>query len=275
MKPAEFAYTRAVTLEDALGSFASSTMGRVIAGGQSLGPMLNLRLAEPKELIDVSRLAELRHARIEGDRLAIGACVTHAEIEDGKIPDVTLGLMRYVASGIAYRAVRNRGTIGGSIAHADPAADWLTTTIALDASLLLSGGAGQREVRVSDFVRGPLDTAIGEGEIITYVLVPRLSSDARWGHAKYAKKLGDFAQSMAVAVVDPARGLARVVLGQRAAPPRLMCSTSELLAAQGCGPAPPDLGAAIEADLTHAQIDVGDWSMHRAILARAVQDLSA
>jgi len=236
MKPAEFAYTRAVTLEDALGSFASSTMGRVIAGGQSLGPMLNLRLAEPRELIDVSRLAELRHSRIEGDRLAIGACVTHAEIEDGKIADVTLGLMPYVASGIAYRAVRNRGTIGGSIAHADPAADWLTTTIALDASLRLLGAAGQREVRVSDFVLGALDTAIGEGEIITYLLVPRLSSDARWGHAKYAKKLGDFAQSMAVAVVDPARGVARVVLGQRAEPPRLMCNTSELLAAQGCAP---------------------------------------
>jgi len=275
MKPAEFAYTRAVTLEDALGSFASSTMGRVIAGGQSLGPMLNLRLAEPRELIDVSRLAELRHSRIEGDRLAIGACVTHAEIEDGKIADVTLGLMPYVASGIAYRAVRNRGTIGGSIAHADPAADWLTTTIALDASLRLLGAAGQREVRVSDFVLGALDTAIGEGEIITYLLVPRLSSDARWGHAKYAKKLGDFAQSMAVAVVDPARGVARVVLGQRAEPPRLMCNTSELLAAQGCAPPLPDLDAAIEADLTHSQIDAGDWSMHRAILARAARDLSA
>jgi carbon-monoxide dehydrogenase medium subunit len=275
MKPAEFSYTRAVTLSDALGSFASSTLGRVIAGGQSLGPMLNLRLAEPRELIDVSRLVELRHTRIEGDRLAIGACVTHAEIEDGKIPDVTVGLMPFVASGIAYRAVRNRGTIGGSIAHADPAADWLTTTIALDASLLLSGAAGQREVRVSDFVRGALDTAIGEGEIITYVLVPRLSSAACWGHAKYAKKLGDFAQSMAVAVVDPKRRVARIVLGQRAEPPRLMCNTSELLAAQGCAPPPSDLGAAIEADLADAQIEAGDLSMHRAIVARAVQDLAA
>ena len=275
MKPADFAYTRAVTLEDALGSFASSTMGRVIAGGQSLGPMLNLRLAEPKELIDVSRLAELRRARIEGDRLAIGACVTHAEIEDGKIPDVTLGLMRYVASGIAYRAVRNRGTIGGSIAHADPAADWLTTTIALDASLLLLGGAGQREVRVSDFVRGALDTAIGEGEIITYVLVPGLSSDARWGHAKYAKKLGDFAQSMAVAVVDPdARSCPRCNGTARSAA-KADVQHIRTPGRAGLRTAPPDLGAAIEADLTHAQIDMGDWSMHRAILARAVQDLSA
>jgi carbon-monoxide dehydrogenase medium subunit len=237
--------------------------------------MLNLRLAEPKQLIDVSRLAELRQARIEGDVLAIGACVTHARIEDGDIPDVTLGLMPFVARGIAYRAVRNRGTIGGSLAHADPAADWLTTTIALDAALRLSGPAGQREIKVSDFVRGPLDTAIEDGEIITHVLVPRLSPGASWGHAKYAKKLGDFAQSMAVAVVDPLRRVARIVLGQRAERPGLMRRTSELLAQEGCKPSLGALGAAIDADLTEAQIDAGDWTMHHAILERAVQDLVA
>jgi len=275
MKPAEFSYTRAASLEDALGSVAGSTAGRVIAGGQSLGPMLNLRLAEPKQLFDVSRLAELRQAKMEGDVLAIGACVTHAQIEDGEIPDVTHGLMPFVARGIAYRAVRNRGTIGGSIAHADPAADWLTTTIALDASLRLSGSAGQREIKISDFVRGPLDTALGDGEIITHVLVPRLSAGACWGHAKYAKKLGDFAQSMAVAIVDPERRLARIVLGQRAERPRLMRRTSELLAAEGCGTRAEARRAAIEADLVEAQIDAGDWTMHRAILERAVADLVA
>jgi carbon-monoxide dehydrogenase medium subunit len=275
MKPTEFTYTRAATLEGALTDFASSAVGRVIAGGQSLGPMLNLRLAEPKLLVDVSRLNELRQANIEGDILAIGACVTHAQIEDGAIADVTLGLMPFVARGIAYRAVRNRGTIGGSIAHADPAADWLTTTIALDASIRLLGAPGRREIKVSDFIRGPLDTAIGDGEIITHVLVPRLSQDARWGHAKYAKKLGDFAQSMAVAIVDPDRHLARIVLGQRAERPRLVRITSELLAADGCRPSPIALRAAIEADLADAQVDAGDWTMHRAILERAVQDLVA
>ncbi len=275
MKPSEFTYTRTATLEDAISSFASSAAGRVIAGGQSLGPMLNLRLAEPKLLVDVSRLAELRRATIEGDVLAIGACVTHAQIEDGEVADVTRGLMPFVARGIAYRAVRNRGTIGGSIAHADPAADWLTTTIALDASIRLAGAAGQREIKISDFVRGPLDTAIADGEIITHVLVPRLSTSARWGHAKYAKKLGDFAQSMAVAVVDPERRVARIVLGQRAERPRLMQRTSEILARGGPTPPPANLRTAIEADLTETQIEPGDWTMHRAILDRAVRDLVA
>ena len=275
MKPAEFSYTRAATLDDALDGFAAAAAGRVIAGGQSLGPMLNLRLAEPKRLIDVSRLAELRQAGIEGDFLVIGACVTHAQIEDGEIADVTLGLMPFIARGIAYRAVRNRGTIGGSLAHADPAADWLTTTIALDASLRLSGQAGRREIKVSDFVRGPLDTVIDEGEIITHVLIPRLSAGARWGHAKYAKKLGDFAQSMAVAVVDPDGVGARVVLGQRAECPRLMRKVCELLAAYGCEPPTEARRAAIEADLSEARVDAGDWTMHRAILERAIQDLIA
>jgi aerobic carbon-monoxide dehydrogenase medium subunit len=273
MKPAELCYTRAANLKDALGGLTASTASRVIAGGQSLGPMLNLRLAEPKQLVDISRLAELRHATIEGDVLAIGACITHAQIEDGEIPDVTLGLMPFVAGGIAYRAVRNRGTIGGSIAHADPAADWLTTTIALDAALRLSGTAGQREIKIADFVRGPLDTAIGDGEIITQVLVPRLAAGACWGHAKYAKKLGDFAQSMAVSVVDPPRGVARIVLGQRAERPTLMRTTSQLLAAGGCKPPAAALSAAIEADLTAAQIEAGDWTMHSAILERSVRDL--
>ena len=164
MKPAPFSYTRSDAVAGALAGLKSLEDGRVIAGGQSLGPMLNLRLAEPKHLVDISRLADLCGAELEDHQLAIGACVTHAEIEDGKIPDVTLGLMTFVARGIAYRAVRNRGTIGGSLAHADPAADWLTTTIAMDATVRLAGPAGTREVKVADFVIGAMDTALGEGE---------------------------------------------------------------------------------------------------------------
>jgi aerobic carbon-monoxide dehydrogenase medium subunit len=276
VKPAQFSYARAATLQDAISRLESSAKeGRLMAGGQSLGPMLNLRLAEPKQVIDISRLSELCQAKIEGDVLAIGACVTHAQIEDGEILDVTLGLMPFVAHGIAYRAVRNRGTIGGSIAHADPAADWLTTMMAMDAALRLLGSAGPRQIKVSDFIKGAMDTAIGDDEIITHVLVPRMSPAARWGHAKYAKKLGDFAQSMAIAVVDLERTIARIVLGQRAEPPATMRATSELLAEKGCEPPPPALAAAIEADLTRARIDRGDWTMHGAILARAVRDLMA
>jgi carbon-monoxide dehydrogenase medium subunit len=276
MKPVAFTYQRAATLAEAIAGLRDfGDQGRLIAGGQSLGPMLNLRLSQPKRILDISRLDDLRGAEIEGDVLVIGACVTHAQIEDGKISDVTLGLMPHVARGIAYRAVRNRGTIGGSLAHADPAADWLTTMIALDASIRLSSSEGQRETKVSDFVKGAMDTAIRDGELITHVLVPRLSPATHWGHAKYAKKPGDFAESMAVAVVDPTRQFARVILGRRAEPPALMRGVSELLALNGCEPAPEPLHTAIEADLKVARADRGDAVMHAAIVRRAVRDLMA
>jgi carbon-monoxide dehydrogenase medium subunit len=224
-------------------------------------------------VVDISRLDELRRGAIEGDVLAIGACVTHAAIEDARIPDVTAGLLPHVARGIAYRAVRNRGTIGGSLAHADPAADWLTVMIALDAALELRGANGKHRVGVSEFITGVLETAIGKGELVTRVLVPRLSPGARWGHAKYARKPGDFAESMAVAVVDPRRGAARIVLGRRGEPPVRMARASELLA--GTEPGAEKLHAAIEADLNSAQVPAADWTMHRAILLRAVRDLHA
>ena len=276
MKPASLSYARPVTLSDAVNNLQSlADQCRVIAGGQSLGPMLNLRLAQPKHLVDISQLTNLRGANVEDGVLAIGACVTHAEIEDGKIPDVTLGLMPFVARGIAYRAVRNRGTIGGSLAHADPAADWLTTTIAMDASLRLVGPAGSREIKVADFVTGAMETAIEDGEVIVQVLVPCFSPKAAWGHAKYAKKLGDFAQSMCVAVVDPERKVARVVLGRRSELPSLLRGVSELVASKGYDMASETLRSAIDEDLKEAQADRGDQTMHRAIVERAIRDLAA
>ena len=276
MKPAELSYTRPATLSEALATLhRHGDEARAIAGGQSLGPMLNLRLVQPKQLVDISRLEGLRKAAMEGGILAIGACVTHAEIEDGVSADVTRGLMPHVARGIAYRAVRNRGTIGGSMAHADPAADWLTTMIAMDAALRLSRSDGSRQIKVADFVRGALHTAISDGEIITQVLLPRLGSDARWGYAKYAKKPGDFAQSLAVAVVDPKRNFARVVLGRRAEPPALLRELSRLLTANPRPPPQDALRQAVEADLNDAKVDADDRTMHRAIVERAARGLSA
>jgi carbon-monoxide dehydrogenase medium subunit len=273
VKPAEFAYVRPKAMVGAIEDLIKSPdSARVIAGGQSLGPLLNLRLAQPKHLVDISRLDVLRRAAIEGDVLAIGACVTHAQIEDGEIPDVTSGLLPHIARGIAYRAVRNRGTIGGSLAHADPAADWLITMIALDASLRLEGAGGSRQIKVADFVIGALATAIEDGEVVTHVLVPHLSKRAHWGHAKYAKKAGDFAESAAIAIVDPERSVWRVVLGRRAEPPALLRGTSQQLAKNTIT---EELRAALEADLRDLHIEPDDWTMHRAIVLRAVRDAAA
>ncbi|MEE7463763.1 carbon monoxide dehydrogenase, partial [Methylobacterium fujisawaense] len=140
MKPAAFAWERPDSLPALLARLAEAPAGvKLIAGGQSLGPMLNLRLVEPALILDITGVPELRDARVEGDTLVLGACVTHADIEDGRVPDLTGGALRRVAAAIAYRPVRNRGTIGGSLVHADPAADWVSALTALGAEVEIAG----------------------------------------------------------------------------------------------------------------------------------------
>src|ERR1700733_12146255 len=143
MKAAPFAYESPANMNAALALITEAKgVTKIIAGGQSLGPMLNLRLVEPDLIIDISGLSELKQAERNGDELVIGACVTHGDIEDGRIPDVTRGAMQRVASAIAYRAVRNRGTIGGSLSHADPAADWVSSLSGLGARVTLRSASG-------------------------------------------------------------------------------------------------------------------------------------
>src|SRR5450755_4319843 len=176
MKAAAFAYERPADLNAALALLADADgVTKIIAGGQSLGPMLNLRLVEPDLIVDISGLSELKQAERRDDELVIGACITHGDIEDGRIPDVTRGAMQRVAGAIAYRAVRNRGTIGGSLSHADPAADWLSALSALGATVTLRGLAGVRHVAVAEFVTGALESAMQSGEIVVAVQVPMMA----------------------------------------------------------------------------------------------------
>jgi len=270
MKPSPLDYTRASSLDHVVELLANATdETRIIAGGQSLGPLLNLRLASPRRLIDISHIDELRRARIEGTDLAIGPCVTHAQVEDGELPDVTHGLMQHVARGIAYRAVRNRGTIGGSLAHADPAADWIATMAALGARVQLRGCRDERVLEIEELINGPLSTVIAPDEVITSIRVPRLSSGARWGHSKFARKLGDFADSMAIVVVDRDRSFVSGVLARRAEPPARLPRMIAALTA-------PDLqGAiddAIDSDLKSLRIEAEDVRLHRAMIRRATRE---
>src|SRR3982075_3131389 len=165
MKAAAFAYQRPADLNAALALMANTDgMTKIIAGGQSLGPMLNLRLVEPDLIVDIAGLSELKQVERSGNELVIGACVTHGDIEDGRIPDVTRGAMQRVAGAIAYRAVRNRGTIGGSLSHADPAADWISALSALGAKVSLRSAAGARDLLVEEFITGALESALRSRE---------------------------------------------------------------------------------------------------------------
>ncbi|HKS86171.1 MAG TPA: FAD binding domain-containing protein [Pseudolabrys sp.] len=213
MKPAAFEFIRAASIAEASRILAQSQgAARVVAGAQSLGPMLNLRLARPRILVDITGIRELLHVEQKSDALFIGACITHANIEDGSVPDVTAGAMRSVAAGIAYRAVRNRGTIGGSVCHADPAADWVSLLTALDAECIIAGVDGERRVPTADFVTGAYETALRTGELLKAIRVPRLSRHGRCGYYKICRKAGEFALAIGVVVIDPERDLFRAVL---------------------------------------------------------------
>jgi len=155
MKPAAFEFVRARTLSEATTILLESEgAARVVAGAQSLGPMLNLRLVQPRILVDVTGIAELTEIDDRADAVTLGACITTANIEDGRLPGRGLQPLSVVAGRIAYRAVRNRGTIGGSVCHADPAADWISALCALGAQCVIAGPGGPRRLAVEDFVTG-------------------------------------------------------------------------------------------------------------------------
>ena len=214
MKPAAFDYEKPADVAAALRLLAGGEgMAKPIAGGQSLGPMLNLRLAQPSLLVDIRRIPELCQVSESADALTLGACITHAMIEDGKVPDVTRGLLPSVAADIAYRAVRNRGTVGGSLVHADPAADWASTLMLLSAVALIAGPGGRREVPLQEFVLGAFETALTEDELLTGVRIPKLTKAARWGYYKFCRKTGEFAEAIGAVLLDPDRNICRAVIG--------------------------------------------------------------
>jgi aerobic carbon-monoxide dehydrogenase medium subunit len=222
MKPAPFEYARPQTVEEAVRLLATTPDAKVLAGGQTLGPMLNLRLAQPAVLIDIGRIPELAAVTEDRDAVTIGATVTHAAIEDGRIQDPTGGFLAQVARGIAYRAVRTRGTIGGSLAHADPAADWLSTLTALGAEVVIAGARTNRRVALSAFVRGAMETELGADEVLLGVRIPRFSRHARFGFYKICRKTGEFAEAIGVVVDDPESAYFCAVAGATGGRPLVM-----------------------------------------------------
>jgi carbon-monoxide dehydrogenase medium subunit len=222
MKPAAFDYVRPSTIAEALSILGSMPAAKVLAGGQTLGPMLNLRLAQPAVLVDITRIPELAAVAEEKDAVTIGAIVTHAAVEDSRIPDPTGGFLSRVAGGIAYRAVRTRGTIGGSLAHADPSADWLACLTALRADLLVASRAGDRRVPVPAFVRGAMETELAPDEMVAAVRIPRFPAGARFGFHKICRKTGEFADAIGVVVAIPEHAYLAAVVGPTSGSPRLM-----------------------------------------------------
>jgi carbon-monoxide dehydrogenase medium subunit len=273
MKAPAIEYVRPRSLAEAVDLLAGSGgEARVIAGGQSLVAMMNLRVASPGLLIDISRLTELSSAWDEPDAVTLGACVTHAAIEDGRIADPSRGLMPRVAATLAYRAIRTRGTVGGSLALSDPAAEWPAVLTALDAEVLVCGPDGRRSIRCAEFTTGVFETTLAAGEIIEGVRIPKLSAEARWGYLKLCRKAGEFASALAVVVADNGRSHSRVVLGVANGAPLVLQEASRVVFENGR----EAIRDAVAADLDRAadrHFDEFQRNLHMAAAVCAVQQV--
>lgn len=194
MKPPRFAYHDPTTIEEVLELLhLHGDEAKLLAGGQSLIPVLNMRLTSPKVLIDLGRIPSLAFIRAEADHLAIGAMTRHAAVERSALVAQRQPLLAEAIHQVGHQQIRNRGTIGGSLAHADPAAELPALLLALDGSLLLQGRQGARELPAAAFFQGLFTTATQPGELLTEVRIPMLPARTGWAFVELARRHGDFA----------------------------------------------------------------------------------
>lgn len=182
--------------------------GKALSGGHSLIPAMKLRLNAPDTLVDVGRIAELRTISVDGNELVIGAGATHGDIASSGLVKQHVPMFAEGAGHIGDPAVRNRGTIGGSLAHADPSADWPAMVLAADATIVVEGAGGSRSIKASNFFTGMFDTALGDGELITQVRVP-MQGESKMTYQKFAQPASRYAL-VGCAVVKSADGTVRV-----------------------------------------------------------------
>jgi carbon-monoxide dehydrogenase medium subunit len=202
MKPAPFAYHAPRSVDEAVELLAAhGDDAKVLAGGQSLVPAMNFRLARPAVLVDINRVPELGFCSVSNGTLRIGALARHARFErpvaDGPLGALLADVVRY----IAHLPIRVRGTFAGSLAHADPAAEWCVVATTLDAEILARGPGGERSIEAGTFFRSILTTSLRPDELITEVRLPVLGPDWRFGFAEFSRRAGDFALSMALAAL--------------------------------------------------------------------------
>ncbi len=208
MKPATFDYEVADSVEAALALLArGGGDAKVIAGGQSLVPMLNFRLLKPAVLVDINRIPGLDRIQERDDGIHVGALVRHRRLETDAVIARRLPAVAAAMTHVAHLAIRNRGTIGGSLSHADPAAELPMMALLADAVIEIAAPAGARSVAAEDFFVGTLTTDLGEEELVTGVMFPREAQAAGWGFEEVARRHGDYALAAAAVTLDIEHGL--------------------------------------------------------------------
>lgn len=240
MKPPSFDYVLADTVEDALSALARlGPDAKILAGGQSLVPMLNFRLLRPTTLVDINRIGSLSFIRDEAQAIRIGALTRHHRLETSPVVAAHLPVIAEAMRHVAHLAIRNRGTIGGSLSHADPAAELPMMTVLLDAKLIIASTAGKRTVAAGDFFVDALTTDLRDGEILTEIEIPKLAPQAGWGFAEVSRRGGDFALAAAAAILTLRGGTvaeARIAIMGVGKTPRRMSEAEAMLAGKTLSP---------------------------------------
>jgi carbon-monoxide dehydrogenase medium subunit len=255
--PAAFAYHRAASVDDALEALGEED-AKLLAGGHSLIPALKLRFVRPSVLVDLGRLDELRYVREDGDRIAIGALTRHAHLAADPLLERNCAVLARTAELVGDPQVRHRGTIGGSVAHADPASDLPTVLLALDADLVARGPDGERTIPASSFYTGPFETALGPREVLTEIRIPKVE---RGVYLKHTRRAQDWATvGVAAAVVDGKTQVAFASMG----PTPLRARAVEDALADGADSA---AAAGRSGEGTEPPSDVTGGSEYRAHLA--------
>ena len=264
MIPASFDYVKASSADEAISLIsAHGDEAKLLAGGHSLIPMMKLRLAVPSVLVDIAGVRDLSHVEDRGDHIAIGALAKHRSIETSDLLIAQCPMLAHVASKVGDPQVRHRGTIGGSLAHSDPASDLPAAVLALGGSLIVQGPNGQREIAATDFFTGYFESALAEDEMLTEVKVPK-SPGTNWNYQKFNRRAQDWAiVGVAAAQVDGAMQVSLVNMGSTP----LRATAVETALASGASAAE---AADEAANGTEAPTDLNASPEYRAHLARVL-----
>jgi carbon-monoxide dehydrogenase medium subunit len=259
--PASFEYARAGSVDEALALLGGDEDAKLLAGGHSLVPAMRLRIARPSLLVDIGRLHELRYVRVDGERIVIGALTRHAALVSDTVLAQHCAVIGETAALIGDPQVRHRGTIGGSVAHGDPASDLTTVLLTLDADFVARGTEGERTIPAAEFFTGPFDTALARQEILTEIRIPKVAAGT---YLKHVRRTQDWATvAVAAARVD---GRMQIGLTSMGPTPLRAWGVEEALA----GGASAAEAAARTADGTEPPSDVSASSEYRAHLAQVL-----
>jgi carbon-monoxide dehydrogenase medium subunit len=275
MKPAPFVRHVPRTLDEALAMLSrlAGQDGRILAGGQSLVPIMAFRLAKPAHLIDINEIAGLDRLDSDGKALTIGARVRHAAFHGPVIDNPLAALLTYVARHIAHYPIRMRGTFCGSLAHADPASEWCLTAATLGATMIARSQRGTREIAASDFFDGIMSTALAEDELLAEVRLPLLAADTKFGFNEFSRRAGDFAMASSLVtyrIVGGKIAEARVGVGGAESSPRRIAEAETALNGQAPGDAAFRAAALAASDAVDPLEDHQTNAEYRRDLVRAV-----